>query len=208
MNNKPIAIGITGASGFDYALRLMEQLIIAGETIHVVFTEAAHALVKYETDLKWPSRVDLLEAKLIEHFNAKPEQVKVFGRKDWLAPMASGSNPPKAMVVVPCTMGTLSSIANGASDTLLNRAADVMIKEQKKLIIVPRETPLSAIHLEHMLKLARLGVVMLDANPGYYYRPQSVQDIVDFVVARILDHLGVENTLAKRWGSCDNSADS
>jgi len=206
MNNKPIAIGITGASGFDYALRLMEQLIIAGETIHVVFTEAAHALVKYETDLKWPSRVDLLEAKLIEHFDAKPEQVKVFGRKDWLAPMASGSNPPKAMVVVPCTMGTLSSIANGASDTLLNRAADVMIKEQRKLIIVPRETPLSAIHLEHMLKLARLGVVMLDANPGYYYRPQSVQDIVDFVVARILDHLGVENTLAKRWGSCDNSA--
>lgn len=205
--NKPIAIGITGASGFDYALRLMEQLVVAGETIHVVFTEAAHALVKYETDLKWPSRVDLLEAKLIEHFKAQPEQIKVFGRKDWLAPMASGSNPPKAMVVVPCTMGTLSSIANGASDTLLNRAADVMIKEQKKLIIVPRETPLSAIHLEHMLKLARLGVVMLDANPGYYYRPQSVQDIVDFVVARILDHLGVENTLAKRWGSCDNSAD-
>ena len=114
--------------------------------------------------------------------------------------MASGSNPPAAMVVCPCTAGTLSAIASGASNNLIERAADVMLKEQRKLILMIRETPLSAIHLENMLKLARLGVVIMPASPGFYNSPQSLEEIVDFMVARVLDHLGIEQDLTKPWG--------
>jgi len=125
----------------------------------------------------------------------------VFGRDDWNAPPASGSNPPDAMVVCPCTMGTLAAIAAGLSDNLIERAADVMLKEQRKLVLVPRETPFSPIHLENMLKLSRAGAVMLAANPGFYHKPQSVEGVIDYVVARALDHLGVENDLMQRWGA-------
>lgn len=124
----------------------------------------------------------------------------MFGREEWFAPPASGSNPPDAMVVCPCTVATLASIAGGLSQNLIERAADVVIKEGRKLVLVPRETPYSAIHLENMLKLARLGVCILPPNPGFYHHPQSVQDLVDFVVARILDQLGVPHTLMARWG--------
>lgn len=117
-----------------------------------------------------------------------------------MAPVASGSSAPRAMVVCPCSTGSLSAIATGASDNLIERAADVMIKEKRQLILVPREMPFSAIHLEHMLKLAQLGVTIMPANPGFYNQPQSVDDLVNFVVARILDHLNVEQDLVKRWG--------
>ena len=137
---------------------------------------------------------------LCERYSASPEQLKVFGRDEWFAPVASGTNPADAMVVCPCTMGTLGSIAAGLSDNLIERAADVMLKENRKLIIVPREAPFSVIHLENMLKLARAGVVILPANPGFYHHPQSVDDVVDFIVARILDHLGIEHQLMARWG--------
>jgi 4-hydroxy-3-polyprenylbenzoate decarboxylase len=124
----------------------------------------------------------------------------VFGREDWFAPVASGSNAPDAMVICPCTMGTLGSVAAGLSENLIERAADVMLKEGRKLIFVPRETPFSTLHLETMLKLARAGAVILPANPGFYHHPQRVEELVDFVVARILDHLGVTHELMRRWG--------
>ena len=124
----------------------------------------------------------------------------MFGREEWFAPVASGSNPADAMVVCPCSMGTLAAIAQGSSDNLIERAADVSIKEQRKLVLVPREAPFSAIHLENMLKLARLGVVILPPSPGFYTHPKTVDDMIDFVVARILDQLRIDNQLTPRWG--------
>ncbi len=141
----------------------------------------------------------LLKKNLSQYLGAKERQIEVFYKNQWAAPVASGSNPPRAMVVCPCTMNTLSAIANGHGDNLMHRAADVVIKEQKKLILVPRKTPYSAIHLENMLKLSRLGVVIMDANPAFYQNPTSIQDMVDFVVARILDHLDVEYNLLPPW---------
>ena len=127
-------------------------------------------------------------------------QLRVFGREEWFAPIASGSNPADSMVICPCTMGTMAEIASGMSQKLIGRAADVMLKENRQLILVPREMPFSTIHLENMLKLARNGVVIMPANPGFYHHPENVQDMVDFVVARILDHLGVAHKLMPRWG--------
>ena len=125
----------------------------------------------------------------------------VYGREEWFAPVASGSNPPDAMVVCPCSMGTLAAIAQGLAGNLIERAADVALKERRTLILVPRETPFSAIHLENMLRLAHAGAVILPPNPGFYHHPQSVAAMVDFVVARILDHLGVPHALMQRWGA-------
>ena len=137
---------------------------------------------------------------LSEQFGADTGKLRVFGREEWTAPVASGSSAPRAMVVCPCTTGTLAGIAAGSSNNLIERAADVAIKEGRKLVLVPREAPFSAIHLENMLKLARLGVVILPPSPGFYQKPESIADLVDFVVARILDQLGIENTLSPRWG--------
>jgi 4-hydroxy-3-polyprenylbenzoate decarboxylase len=137
---------------------------------------------------------------LSESLDTREGQLRVYGREDWYAPVASGSNPADAMVVCPCSMGTLAAIASGMSDNLIERAADVMLKEQKQLILVPREAPFSTLHLENMLKLSRMNAVILPANPGFYHRPQSLEDIVDFIVARILDQLGVEHALMERWG--------
>jgi 4-hydroxy-3-polyprenylbenzoate decarboxylase len=129
-----------------------------------------------------------------------PEKLAVFGREEWFAPVASGSNPPDAMVVCPCSMGTLAAIAQGLAENLIERAADVVLKEGRKLVLVPRETPFSAIHLENMLRLARAGAVILPPSPGFYHHPQTVADLVDFVVARVLDQLAVPHTLMQRWG--------
>jgi 4-hydroxy-3-polyprenylbenzoate decarboxylase len=134
-------------------------------------------------------------------FGAKDGQLRVFGDEEWTSPVASGSGAPRRMVVCPASMATVSAIATGASENLLERAADVVIKESGRLVIVPRETPFSAIHLENMLKLSRLGVVILPANPGFYNRPTQVQEIVDFIVARVLDQLDVPHDLMARWGS-------
>jgi len=135
-----------------------------------------------------------------ERFGAADGQIEVFSREDWNAPIASGSSAADAMAICPCTVGTLGAIAAGLADNLIERAADVMLKERRPLVLVPRETPLSAIHLENMLKLARAGAVILPPTPGFYTKPQTVDDIVDFVVARVLDHLGVGHTLVPRWG--------
>ncbi|MES9857706.1 MAG: flavin prenyltransferase UbiX [Sedimenticola sp.] len=198
--NTPISLAITGASGSAYGLRLLDCLLRAERPVYLMVSKAAQVVIPMETDLMLPSQPGEMEALLSEYYGAAPGQLRVFGREQWTAPVASGSNPPQAMVVCPCTTGTLSAIATGASNNLIERAADVMLKEQRKLILMVRETPLSAIHLENMLTLARLGVVVMPASPGFYNRPQSVEELVDFMVARVLDHLGIASDLPLRWG--------
>jgi 4-hydroxy-3-polyprenylbenzoate decarboxylase len=195
-----ITLGLSGASGMPYAFRLLEQLVKAEKQIYFVQSQAAQMVIALETDLKLPSQPQKLAAFLTERYHASPGQIKVFGNNDWLAPIASGSGISDAMVICPCTSGCLAAVANGMSDNLLERAADVTLKEQRKLIIVIRETPFSTIHLENMLKLARMETVILPANPGFYNKPQTIDDLVDFMVARILDQLQIPNTLTPRWG--------
>jgi len=199
MSRDAIALAMTGASGAAYGLRLLECLIQFQKTVYLMLSPAAQIVLAQETDLRVPGAPAEQEKFFGERYRAQEGQLKVFGPNAWFSPPASGSNAPQAMVVCPCTSGALAAIATGTSDNLIERAADVAIKEGRKLILVPREMPLSAIHLENMLKLARLGVVMMAANPGFYHRPQRVEDLVDFVVARILDHLGIEHTLVPRW---------
>jgi 4-hydroxy-3-polyprenylbenzoate decarboxylase len=199
-HSQTVTLALTGASGLPYALRLLECLLAAECRVFLLASQVVPVVARQEMNLSLPARSAELQSFLEERYRPQPGQVRVFGREEWFAPVASGSNPPQAMVVCPCTMGTLASIAAGLSDNLIERAADVAIKENRKLILVPRETPFSAIHLENMLKLARLGVVILPANPGFYHHPQSVQDLVDFVVARILDQLGIPHQLLPRWG--------
>lgn len=196
---KPIAIALTGASGMPYAITLLKELVKTQKKIYVMISTAANTVIAMETDLSLGTDTKTIEENLTDYLGAKDGQLEVFSKNQWTAPVASGSNPPRAMVVCPCTMSTLSSIANGHADNLMHRAADVVIKEQKKLILVPRETPYSAIHLDNMLKLSRLGVVIMDANPAFYQNPNSIDDLVNFVVARILDHLDVEHDLAAPW---------
>lgn len=197
---KPIALAITGASGAPYALRLLECLVQAERTVYLMISKAAQVVMPMETGLTLPSRAAEAELILSERFGAAAGQVRVFGREQWTAPVASGSNPPEAMVVCPCSTGTLSAIACGASNNLIERAADVVLKEQRKLILLVRETPYSPIHLENMLKLSRLGVVIMPASPGFYNRPATIDELIDFMVARLLGHLGIENSLNRPWG--------
>ncbi|MHB1332401.1 MAG: flavin prenyltransferase UbiX [Sulfuriferula sp.] len=197
---RTVTLALTGASGMPYGLRLLECLLQADIQVYLLASSAAHIVAKQELDLALPARTAELESFLSQRYHAQPGQLRAFGREEWFAPVASGSNPADAMVVCPCTMGTLAAIAQGLADNLIERAADVAIKEQRKLILVPRETPYSALHLENMLKLARLGAVILPPNPGFYHHPQSIEDLVDFVVARILDHLHIPHGLMARWG--------
>jgi 4-hydroxy-3-polyprenylbenzoate decarboxylase len=196
---KPIAIALTGASGMPYALTLLKELVKTQELIYVMISTSASIVIAMETELNLGNNTQDIEKNLSNYLNAKSGQIKIFTKNQWTAPVASGSNPPRAMVVCPCTMSTLCAIANGHADNLMHRAADVVIKEQKKLILVPRETPYSAIHLENMLKLSRLGVVIMDANPAFYQNPKTIQDLVNFLVARILDHLEIKHQLMPPW---------
>jgi 4-hydroxy-3-polyprenylbenzoate decarboxylase len=198
---KTITLAMTGASGIPYALRLLECLLQNGLRVHLVYSQAAQIVVKQEMDFTLPSRPQDAQRMLAERIGAHGGELRVYGHSDWYAPMASGSNPGDAMVICPCTMGTLAAVAAGLSDDLIARAADVMLKEKRPLILVPRETPFSAIHLENMLRLAHAGAVILPPNPGFYHHPQNISELVDFVVARILDHLGVAHTLMQKWGA-------
>ena len=197
----PVCLALTGASGLAYGLRLLECLLQAQRPVQLVYSQAAQIVARQELDLELPSRPAEARTALLARLPGVPaELLQVFGREEWFAPIASGSNPPQAMVVCPCTMGTLAAIAQGLSDNLIERAADVVLKEGRKLILVPRETPFSVLHLENMLRLARAGAVILPPSPGFYQRPQSVAEIVDFVVARVLDQLQVPHRLLAPWG--------
>lgn len=198
--DKTIALALTGASGMPYAIRLLQCLLAAKVRVWLLYSQVAQIVAAQELQLALPSRPAEVADKLGQWFCAEAGQLQVFGRDEWFAPIASGSSPADAMVICPCTMGTLAAVALGLSDNLIERAADVMLKEQRQLILVPRETPYSAIHLENMLKLAKLGAVILPPNPGFYQQPDSVSQLVDYVVARILDHLGIKNQLLPRWG--------
>lgn len=195
-----ITVALTGASGTQYGMRLIECLVRADLGVYVMFTKAAQIVVGSETDYRLPGRTAEQTRYLSSLFGAKDGQLRVFGDEEWTSPVASGSGAPRRMVVCPASMATVSAIATGASENLLERAADVVIKESGRLVIVPRETPFSVLHLENMLRLARAGAVILPANPGFYHRPDSVDALVDFVVGRILDQLNVPHRLVPRWG--------
>jgi 4-hydroxy-3-polyprenylbenzoate decarboxylase len=199
--SKTICLALTGASGMPYGLRLLELLLAADCKVQLLYSQAAQIVARQEMALELPSRPAETRDALLSRFpTAKPENLVVYGKEEWFAPVASGTNPPDAMVICPCTMGTLAAIAQGLADNLIERAADVVLKEGRKLILVPRETPFSAIHLENMLRLSRAGATILPPNPGFYHNPKDIQDVIDFVVARILDQIGVPHTLMQRWG--------
>lgn len=198
--NKKITIAITGASGSAYALRLLECLVAANYQIYLLCSSAAKVVFDTEVGIKVPSSPDAASRFFIEKFNAKPEQIIMFGKEQWFSPVASGSAAPKTMVVCPCSTGTLAAISQGMSDNLIERAADVVIKERGQLILIPRETPYSTIHLQNMLSLSQMGVTIMPASPGFYHNPESINDLIDFMVGRVLDHLGIDQTIMPRWG--------
>ncbi|UHQ57086.1 UbiX family flavin prenyltransferase [Microbulbifer sp. YPW16] len=179
----------------------MQCLLAADCRVWLLLSDAARVVIDTETDCRLPEGGDAeVEAFLAARFGAREGQLQLFGKRDWFSPVASGTGAPASMVICPASGGTLSAIACGASNNLVERAADVALKERRQLILVPREAPYSEIHLENMLKLTRMGATVLPASPGFYQRPQTVEDLVDFIVARLLDQLGVEQALLPRWG--------
>ncbi|MEO5378982.1 MAG: UbiX family flavin prenyltransferase [Magnetococcus sp. DMHC-6] len=208
LQNSPITVAMTGASGAWYGLRLLEGLLAARQRIDLLISDAALTVLEHECRLGWMT-TDLArrQEQILSYFMVGEDKIRHYGNTDWFAPMATGSGKVSKMVICPCSMGTLAAIAHGLSDNLIERAADVVIKERGQLIIVPRETPFSAIHLENMLTLAKLGVTILPACPGFYQGPETIRDLVDFIVARILSQLGIrhgiivsgQNSFAKGW---------
>jgi len=195
-----ITVAITGASGSAYALRLIECLVAANFQIYVLCSSAARIVFDTEVGLKVPASPDAATKFFSEKFQAKASQITFFGKEQWFSPVASGSAAPKKMIVCPCSTGTLAAISQGMSDNLIERAADVVIKERGQLIMVVRETPFSTIHLQNMLTLSQMGVTVMPAAPGFYHQPQSINDLIDFMVGRMLDHLGIEQSIMPRWG--------
>ncbi|MBK1726922.1 flavin prenyltransferase UbiX [Halorhodospira neutriphila] len=200
MRAEGVSVALTGASGIQYGLRLIQCLARAGEPVHVLASAAARHVAALEIDTELPREAEALTAALEAHLGLGAGALSAYAEDQWTAPLASGSGAPRRMAICPCTTGTLAAVAGGHSDSLIERAADVVLKERGRLVVVPRETPLSTIHLEHMLSLARMGATVLPASPGFYHRPAAVGDLVDFVVARALDHLEVAHGLGPQWG--------
>ncbi len=208
--SRTINLALTGASGAQYGLRLLQCLVAANCKVRVMISRAAQVVMATETDLKLPGSPPAMQERLAAYAGARPGQVVVFGREDWFAPPASGSGEKAPLVICPCSTGTLSALATGASNNLIERAGDVALKERRPIILVPREAPLSEVHLDNMLRLTRMGAVILPASPGFYHKPERIEDLIDFVVARILDHLDLPQDLMPRWGEThgtDNPAD-
>lgn len=202
---KHFVIGLTGASGAIYGFRLCEELLRAGHRLTVLASKPAIEVIREELGLSLRGDEATVRTALCRYLQTTDDTLAYYAADNLLAPMASGSAAPEAMVVVPCSMGTLARIASGVSTSLLERCADVMLKERRPLILVPRETPLNEIHLENMLKLTRMGVRMVPAMPAFYHQPHTLADLVDFLVGKILDSLGIEQTLFRRWGGKEHS---
>jgi 4-hydroxy-3-polyprenylbenzoate decarboxylase len=197
---REITLAITGASGAPYALKLLKVLLDSNSHVHLLISKAALMVMAVEEeDQRWPSNHEKLRAVIRETISEKGK-LSIYGKEDWTSPVASGSGAPDTMIVCPCSTGTLASIATGQCDSLIERGADVVLKELGTLILVPRETPLSEIHLSNMLAAKRAGAVILPASPGFYHQPSTVDDLVDFVVARILKAAKIKQNLLAPWG--------
>jgi 4-hydroxy-3-polyprenylbenzoate decarboxylase len=199
--NEKITLGVTGASGSGYFLCLLQALVNNNCQVYLLLSDAAKIVLKTEVDEDWPTELDALNLFLAKRFNTKENQIIALGSKDWFSPVASGSSAPKKMVICPCSCGTFASISQGLSNNLIERAADVILKERGLLIITPRETPFSTLHLRNMLTLSELGVTIMPLAPGFYHQPKSIDDLQEFMVARLLDHLKIDHQISKRW--CD-----
>jgi len=202
MNRIPqqLIIAMTGASGAAYGLRLIQRLATQNVHLHLLFSDAACVVLQQETDLTLPDKPADRVNMLAKHLDIDAAMLHAYALNDWFSPAASGSARIRHMVIAPCSMGSLARIAHGMSDNLIERVADVQMKERGQLIVVPRETPLSAIHLKNMLTLSRMGADIIPAMPGYYHRPQCIEELIDFIVDRIIDHLNADNPEATRWG--------
>ncbi|VAW77422.1 Flavin prenyltransferase UbiX [hydrothermal vent metagenome] len=198
--DKTIALALTGASGAQYGLRLLEILIQNKVAVYLMISKPGQIVINMETDLKLSGKNNDMQQTLAALYHAEPGQLTLFDKDQWTAPVASGTGVADAMVICPCTMGTLAAVANGLSNNLIERAADVTIKEKRPLILVPREAPFSIIHLQNMLQLAQAGATIMPPNPGFYYKPTTINELIDFVVARILDHIDIPHCLLPRWG--------
>ena len=195
-------VAITGASGSVYGLRLISELLRSGERVSLILTSAGRQVMNHETGLEWSAEIKVQRQQVQEYFASIA--VDCLAIDDFWAGAASGSAAVDAMIVAPCSMGTLGRIAAGLSGNLLERAADVMLKERRSLLLVPRETPFNNIHLENLLRLSQSGAIILPAMPGFYHGPETIEDLVDFVVGKILDQLDVQHSLFTRWGEdCD-----
>ncbi|MDH5434200.1 MAG: UbiX family flavin prenyltransferase [Gammaproteobacteria bacterium] len=195
-----ITLGITGASGAIYGITLLSHLVKYYQQVHVMITDAARVVLATEMNINLPEAPVKIEAKLSEICQATKDQIKVYAKENWFSVVASGSSAPKQMVVCPASMGCVSSIATGASNTLMERAADVVLKEKGQLILVPREMPFSHIHLKNMLSLTESGATIMPAAPGFYHQPESIEDLINFVCGRVLNHLGIKDNLVECWG--------
>lgn len=200
MNRRHFTLAITGASGAVYGLRLARELLCSMVQLNLLISKAGFAVLKEECGLDWQGNAEEVQRRLCEYFQVSETALCYYAEDDLSAPIASGSATAHAMIVAPCSMGTLSRIACGNSGNLIERCADVMLKERRTLIVVPRETPLHEVHLENMLRLSHLGARMLPAMPAFYHKPGSVDDMVNFIVGKVLDMLGMEHRLFKRWG--------
>jgi len=195
-----ITLAITGASGTAYALRLIECLIAANYQLYILCSSAGRIVMDTEVVVKLPGSPDAASQFLTDRYQATEGQITVFGKEQWFSPVASGSAAPKQMVVCPCSTGTMAAISHGMSDNLIERAADVVIKERGQLILMVRETPFSTLHLQNMLSLSQQGVTIMPAAPGFYHGATSIEDLIDFMVGRVLDHLDIPQDIMPRWG--------
>ena len=203
-----VTVALSGASGAQYGLRLIEVLVSRGYPVNVLLTNAALMVLALEMEIHLGSSLSEQKKRLMARFSITDEDLlRIYSEKDWTSPMASGSNTSYAMVICPCSMGMLAAVATGQSNNLIERAADVMIKERKNLMLVVREAPFNQIHLENMLTLSRMNVIIMPANPGFYHQPKTVEDIIDFMVARILDQLSIPHDLMLRWGEKEAAQD-
>jgi flavin prenyltransferase len=200
---KQLVVAITGASGSIYGLRLVEELLKVDHRVTLLLTRSGLEVLRYETGLNWEGGTSERKQLMRDYFGGS-QRLDHFDQADMFAPIASGSSAPEAMIIAPCSMGSAARIASGSSDNLIERVADVMLKEGRKLVMVPRETPFSQIHLANLLRLAQVGATILPAMPAFYHQPKSIDDLVAFVVGKILDNLHIEHQLFQRWGDGEN----